>query len=182
MPHRPIAPADLARLESLHRQVDHLAAEVARSLDGHLVCGRGCSACCQDGLTVLEIEAELIRARCGDLLRREPAGREGGCAFLDAGGACRVYAWRPYVCRTQGLPLRWFAGQQGEGQGSGEGRDICPLNLDTFPGGLADLMALEARSCWTLGPWEGRLASLQAEATGRFQPVRVALRSLFPGT
>lgn len=171
----PIGPADLLRLEALHRQVDGLADAVARSLAGHLVCGRGCSGCCQDGLTVFAVEAELIRARCGDLLREEPAGPAGGCAFLAADGACRVYPWRPYVCRTQGLPLRWFSGDPG----SEEGRDICPLNLETFPGGRADLVALPAESCWTMGPWEGRLASLQAEASGCFVSERVPLRSLF---
>ena len=39
----------------------------------------------------------------------EGAGPEGACAFLDGEGGCRVYPDRPYVCRTQGLPLRWIA-------------------------------------------------------------------------
>lgn len=170
-----IAAQDLLRLEALHREVDILADELSDSLGPRLVCRRGCSGCCTDDLTVLEIEAVLISSRCAELLAESPPAPAGRCAFLDDQGACRIYAWRPYVCRTQGLPLRWFEDEES----LAEARDICPLNREVMAEMGEDPAQLDPSDCWTIGKWEGRLASLQAEATGRFALVRVPLRSLF---
>jgi len=100
--------------------------------------------------------------------RRHP-GPAGGCAFLDDAGACRIYPHRPYVCRTQGLPLRWA---EDEGDAVVERRDICPLNAE----GLL-IEDLPAEAMWTLGPVERRLAAAQAR-TGDPER-RVPLRALF---
>ncbi len=172
-----ISEEKLQELEAIHRQVDGLVAQMETRLGPVLVCGPGCSSCCQDNLTVLEIEAALIAARAPRLLREEEPGPAGGCAFLDGQGRCRIYPWRPYVCRTQGLPLRWLTGDEGEA----EGRDICPLNRDEMAARGQDPADLPVEQCWTLGPWEGRLASLSAEATGQFAQRRYPLRSLFKG-
>src|SRR5262245_46152814 len=94
-------------LRALHDEVDARAAALAQRHAGRLRCGRGCSACCVDELTVFEVEAERIRRAHTDLLVSGEPHAAGACAFLDAHGACRIYADRPYVCRTQGLPLRW---------------------------------------------------------------------------
>ena len=54
--------------------------------------------------------------------------------------------------------------------------------------GITILVLSLARLGWRLthkppapleGGWEGKLASLQAEASGRFEPTRIFLRSLF---
>ena len=125
-----------------------------------------------DGLTVFEVEAERIRRAQADLLATERPHPAGACAFLDHAGACRIYADRPYVCRTQGLPLRWLEGA-GE-EGSFELRDICPLNdVESHP-----VEDLPPESCWTIGPVEDRLARLQEE-WGDGELRRVPLRSLF---
>ena len=170
-----ISTEDLRKLEAIHQEVDGLAASLSAALGERLVCHRGCCDCCQDDLTVFEIEAELIKSHCSDLLREEPPASAGRCAFLDEDGACRIYRWRPYVCRTQGLPLRWFEGDDE----SVEGRDICPLNAEAIAARGEVLAEFPVENCWTLGPWEGKLASLQAEASVRFEPTRVSLRSLF---
>ncbi len=132
-------------------------------------CGKGCHGCCEDDLTVFEVEAAPIRERHAALLATGLAAPIGACAFLDAEGACRIYAERPYVCRTQGLPLRWLEDEQNEPV---ELRDICPLNEEGVP-----IEELEAEACWTLGPAEEQLACLQL-ATSPSAP-RVSLRSLF---
>jgi hypothetical protein len=94
---------------------------------------------------------------------------------LDGQGACRVYSRRPYVCRTQGLPLRWFA--EDDSGSMVEYRDICPLNDD--PG--APVEELQHCDCWSIGPFEQRLATLQREfAAGEMG--RIELRSLFGHT
>lgn len=171
MPAALSADAAQQRLRDLHDEVDARAAAVARRHAGRLRCGRGCSACCQDELTVFEVEAERIRRAHADLLVSGEPHARGACAFLDAQGACRVYAERPYVCRTQGLPLRWL-----EEDAAGEvveQRDICPLNEAGPP-----LASLPEPDCWTLGPTEARLAALQSSLDGGALR-RVPLRSLF---
>jgi hypothetical protein len=159
------------RLRDLHDEVDARAGALARRHAGRLRCGRGCSACCLDDLTVFEVEAERIRRAHADLLVGGEPHPRGACAFLDAEGACRVYAERPYVCRTQGLPLRWLA--ETESGERVEQRDICPLNEPGPP-----LAELPEDACWSLGEVEGRLAALQAAHDGGALR-RVPLRSLF---
>lgn len=156
-----------AQLRALHDEVDRESAALASRHRARLHCGRGCNACCVDGLSVFEVEAERIRQAHPQLLREGAPHPAGACAFLGDAGECRIYADRPYVCRTQGLPLRWV-----EDDGL-ERRDICPLNEAGEP-----LAALASGECWTLGPVEDRLRSLEA-ARGGGALRRVALRSLF---
>ena len=164
--------------DSLDRERADLA-EALRPLDrrhaDRLRCGRGCSDCCVDGITVFEVEAERIRERHGDLLARGAPHPAGRCAFLDGEGACRIYPDRPYVCRTQGYPLRWIEEPDEDDPEVPvvERRDICPLNETDEP-----ITELPAEECWTLGPHEARLASLQHARDGGALR-RVALRDLF---
>ena len=164
-------------VEKLHAEVDRLAGELAAAHGARLNCRLGCSACCVDGVTVFEVEAERIRRGHAGLLAEGSPHAPGACAFLDAEGACRVYDERPYVCRTQGLPLRWLeeVGDEDDGDGLAvvELRDICPLNEEGEP-----VEELAAEDCWTLGPFEERLARLQAARDGGLLR-RVPLRSLF---
>ena len=167
----PLSPGPLTALRGLHREVDRQAGVLAARHAGRLQCGRGCADCCVDGIAVFEVEAERIRRAHPQLLEQGRPRRPGACAFLDADGACRIYDDRPYVCRTQGLPLRWFV-QTPEGE-TVEHRDICPLNE---PGPAVE--SLSADDCWTIGPVEGQLAALARPAQGRTMR-RVPLRDLF---
>jgi hypothetical protein len=163
--------ATLEALEAFYREI----ADTTRQLDEihrtRLRCSRGCSSCCVDDLSVYEIEAENIRRHHAELLASATPHPPGACAFLDHAGACRVYPQRPYVCRTQGYPLRWLAaGPDGDPV---EWRDICPINEDERP-----IVELLPQDCWTIGPAEERLAQLQlASATHRMH--RIRLRTLF---
>lgn len=159
-------------LERLYREVDEQAGRLSALHAGRLQCRRGCCSCCEDGITVFELEAENIRFHYQKLLREGFPHPEGACAFLDEEGACRIYAHRPYVCRTQGLPLRWIEElPQGEAV---EMRAICPLNEKGQP-----VETLSAQACWSIGPVEGRLAELQKAMSGG-ELRRISLRSLFP--
>ena len=155
-------------LSQLHAEVDEQSAALHALHARRLQCRKGCSGCCVDDLTVFAVEAENIRRSHGDLLARGIPHREGACAFLDGTGACRIYAHRPYVCRTQGLPLRWIEECNG---GLVELRDICPLNEAGDP---VEILPMDA--CWTIGPFEERLRRLQLAAGGRL--TRVGLRDL----
>jgi Fe-S-cluster containining protein len=161
----------LTALEALYREVDERAARLSELHAERLQCHRGCSACCVDEITVFDIEAANIRRHHDSLLTAGAPHPPGACAFLDEVGACRIYAQRPYVCRTQGLPLRWL--DEAEGGEPIELRDICPLNEAGPP-----LEQLHEECCWTIGEFEGRLAELQRHASGGALQ-RVALRALF---
>lgn len=156
-------------LARIHSEVDTRVEGLVAKHAERLRCGRGCSACCVDDISVFEVEADRIRAHCSDVLARKPHP-VGDCAFLDREGVCRIYAHRPYVCRTQGLPLRWHEDQPNR---TVELRDICELNEAGPP-----VEALPASDCWLIGPVEGQLAELQARVDrGRLR--RVRLRDLF---
>jgi hypothetical protein len=158
---------DLAWVKRFHDVVDELAADVAKKNVDRLVCRAGCAGCCTDGLTVFEIEAARICDKHRALVEEEAPHPEGACAFLDANGRCRVYDERPYVCRTQGLPLRWI---EADDNGSpSEVRDICPLNDERGP----PLEELPPDAMWSIGPFEARLRARSADGK------RVALRDLF---
>lgn len=139
-----------------------------------LQCRRGCRDCCVDDLTVFEVEAREIQRRAAQLLDQDRPHPPGACAFLGPSGECRIYETRPYVCRTQGLPLRWLA--ENEQEEIVEERDICPLNVLNDP----PLRTLPAEDCWSIGPAETVLQRLQAQ---RPDPdLRIPLRSLFRRT
>jgi len=149
-------------LEDLHEEVDRRAGALHGRHAAALVCRRGCSGCCVDGLTVFEVEADRIRSRFAPLLASGSPHPPGRCAFLGSEGECRIYEARPYVCRTQGLPLRWL-----DEEAEVEYRDVCELNEGVGVEGL------EAEECWTIGEVEERLARMNG---GRG---RVGLRELF---
>jgi hypothetical protein len=162
--------ASTSLLQAFHRQVDQEATALAARHPGRLHCGRGCSTCCLDGLTVLPVEAERIRSAHAGLLAEGLPHAKGACAFLDDEGACRIYPDRPYICRTQGIPMRWF--QEGPQGDVHEHRDICPENLEG-----PSLTTLPDDSLWLLGPWEERLGRIQKRFGG--SEARVPLRELF---
>jgi Fe-S-cluster containining protein len=158
----------------LQDEIDRAARALVTVHGSRLRCGRGCSACCLDDLSVCAIEAERIRRAHPDLLRNGEPHEVGACAFLDHDGACRVYEERPAVCRSQGLPLRILF--ENECDEIEERRDICPLNLEGGP--AIDL--LDEEDCWLVGPHELRLGQLDDRFTeGRSGGARQALRSLF---
>lgn len=163
---------ELEDLAALHVEVDTAAQALALRHARRLQCRRGCHACCVDDLSVTRIEAERIRQAHPDLLAAGTPHPVGACAFLDAEGACRIYAERPLVCRTQGLPLQmFFEDETGEIE---ERRDICPLNLEGGP----PLEQLAEDELWLVGVHELRLAALD-EAAGGSDEKRIRLRDLF---
>jgi Fe-S-cluster containining protein len=169
----------LTELRALHEGVDQRAARLEAIHASLIHCERGCHACCLDSLTVFTVEAERIRRSHGDLLENGTPHPAGACAFLGEAGECRIYADRPYVCRTQGLPLRWM--EEDESGEIHERRDICPLNAEGMP-----LKIIAEESCWLIGPVELELGKLQDQFDGRMSGrpddrpgERIALRSLF---
>ncbi len=164
-----ISSSIIAAVCELHQEVDEKAARLIGIHKNRLQRRRGCHDCCVDNLTVFDVEAERIRQQSKHVLEMQPHPI-GRCAFLNEEGACRIYENRPYVCRTQGLPLRWLEDVE---DAAYEYRDICPLNEAGEP-----LEELDEDHCWTLGDFEGRLATLQVKSGGA-KLQRIALRDLF---
>ncbi len=168
--------AALAELERLRTEVDRLAAALSDQHRARLQCRAGCAQCCIDDLSVHEVEAEAIRRAHPRLLSEGTPHTDGACAFLDSELRCRIYEERPYICRSQGLPLRWFASGEGDDDASvQELRDICPLNLEG-----ESLEFLPDEACWLLGPFESRLAQIADHFDGGHRR-RIHLRELFRG-
>lgn len=168
-PPEPGARPVTAALRALHDRVDQRFAATTDRLPEPIGCGPGCSACCVDGLTVFEPEAQRI----GDWVRETGAairvGPVGACAFLDPQGRCQVHPARPYVCRSQGAVLRWFE--------PAERRATCAVHLQGV-----DLHALDEAALFDLGVAESALVTLATqqlqEAGGRGLPPRRSLRAL----
>lgn len=161
-------PKLLLDLKRLYQEIDQITCHLVQIHGERLHCRSGCTSCCVDNLTVFEIEALNIRQNHPDLFRPHPPG---ACAFLDEQNHCRIYTDRPYVCRTQGLPLRWI--EELEDGRVVEMRDICPLNESGPP-----IEELDREACWAIGPFEEKLSNLQFQIDqGRLQ--RIALRDLF---
>lgn len=164
------SPGVRKKLAALYLEIDTRVSRLVALHERVLTCKRGCVTCCEDDLTIYSIEAENIKVSCPEVCVSSPHV-EGACAFLDNNGACRIYAARPYVCRTQGLPLQWFDELE-DGQLVAY-RDICPKNDEK---GL--LEGLTEDESWVIGPVEERLSALQYEY-GAGSMLRVALRNLF---
>lgn len=173
-----VPPEVIVQVRRLHASIDGSARRLEVLHEPRLQCRRGCNDCCVDDLAVSIAEAARIVHENGELLATAAPGPAGGCAMLDRDGACRIYASRPYVCRTQGLPLRWIETDGGPMDAMPvEHRDICPRN-EAAPGtGIPALESLPADACWTLGAAERVLSAIDQLAGGTGG--RVALRDLF---
>lgn len=159
-----------AEVRALHARIDAAVAPLVLAHGPRLRCRAGCASCCCDELTVLQVEADRIQHEHAALLAEGVPAPAGACAFLATDGACRIYAARPYVCRTQGLPLRWL-NETPEGALE-ELRDICPVNLPGPP-----LESLPSARTWLIGPAEDALMTLQERRYGAL--TRLPLRALF---
>jgi len=104
----------LSRLARLAETVDREFEEIQRRQDAQMQCRSGCSACCRAGLSITRVEEAFLRrglASMHESIREELAGRTRDekremCPALDPEGRCQVYAHRPLICRSYGVPLR----------------------------------------------------------------------------
>jgi len=95
-------------------KVDAFVARVTARHGDHMRCGSGCHDCCHVRFSVTGVEAEVIReavatlpaavrARLAAHARTDDPHR---CAALEDDGSCAIYAARPLVCRSHGVPIR----------------------------------------------------------------------------
>ena len=115
----------LTRYHAIRDALDAFHHKAEAALPVALACRLGCSACCSREIHVFEVEAAAIRAELGDSAIAESSSARTACPMLDAAGGCRIYAHRPLICRSHGLPVKFR-----EERAAAEARDICPLNED----------------------------------------------------
>jgi Fe-S-cluster containining protein len=109
-------------------RVDALCRGILDVLTIRITCSEGCSSCCT-AITLFPVEAAALTAALDALpeeqqtaIRRHVAGHADGerCPLLE-NHRCLLYAARPIICRTHGLPIIYNV----EGQRT---TDCCPLN------------------------------------------------------
>jgi len=159
------------KLEAFYRDIDERVNALTHLHASRLHCNAGCCDCCIDDLTVYEVEADAIRNYHADMLEHSLPHPTGACAFLNNNDLCSIYEHRPYVCRTQGLPLHWL-NENDDGTVMGF-RDICPKNDD----GIA-VEALPEDRCWVIGPAEEKLTMMQYVQENGVM-TRIRLRDMF---
>lgn len=125
------AAALLAEYRAAVSKVDLAVSAASTRAADALACKKGCDACCAAGLSVLPVESFAIQASG---LAPPAAPKPGMCAFLDASGACSVYAVRPLLCRTHGLPLRATQDERARGALTIlNDVSVCALNFTKRP-------------------------------------------------
>lgn len=153
-PREPLA----AVLVQLRARVDaHFDQALART-PAAFQCAAGCDACCHVRIGVFAVEADPIRRALAGLATRDPALRrrvrdqaddpthQDRCALL-VDGRCAVYAERPLICRSHGLPIA----VPDPTDASGKLRlDHCPLNFQNQSPPRESILRLDAvnQPCW----------------------------------
>lgn len=161
----------IQEMENFYLEVEKVKSKIEKLNKSRLNCRKGCSFCCVDGITIYQIEAEYILAKSRALKPKNNINnKHGQCAFLNDRNECLIYEFRPYVCRTQGLPLKWY--DIDDNDVLVEYRDICPLNLKGKP-----IEELNGKYFWEIGPFEQKLSNLQVKYFNNGN--RIELRKLY---
>ncbi len=131
----------ISRYRHLIEQVDAMIADLAVIHRAVLRCRAGCCQCCT--LTsVLAIEAEVLGravARLPAAVRSRLGQGEGELCPLLLDSRCAVYAGRPLICRTHGLPIGYVDHDKETVMVS-----ACPVNFaEDHPFVLEELLVLD---------------------------------------
>ncbi len=102
------------KYQELTQKVDEFFEDTLKKHRDNMQCAVTCSSCCKGGLTVTRVEAMAIKTFIQEMpvLEQEglrvssAAATEERCAALNAKGQCQVYAARPLVCRSHGVPIK----------------------------------------------------------------------------
>jgi uncharacterized protein len=144
----------LSDYRQLLTDLDRFGETLAMRFPVEITCHLGCTGCCQQHLSIFEVEAANLRAfiatlpekRKAELRARAEAtlAREADFEARDVpppdefppepdravpcpaliDGVCAVYDARPVICRTHGFPLLYIDEEAEEAL-----LDVCPLNF-----------------------------------------------------
>jgi uncharacterized protein len=161
--------ADLSALLDNYRtlvaKVDTMCDRISTACNAQITCRPGCSGCCRH-LSLFPVEAlalALAAIQLPAVVRHRLLAAADGldqtdrCPFLER-DRCLVYAARPIICRTHGLPLLIlvdgskridFCPENFQGVASLSGQDV--INLELLNQSLAAINALFRKEAG-LGP------------------------------
>jgi Fe-S-cluster containining protein len=105
------------------RKVDELTEQLSSLHQNHMQCRKGCDLCCMN-YRIFPVEYFSIQQRLNEKPAETQQARDGSCIFLKD-HICQVYAHRPVICRTHGLPLLYLNDEQWE-------LSACELNFTEF--------------------------------------------------
>ncbi len=109
---------------TLRQELDQHCQELSQTHAAHMHCKAGCDQCCMD-FSVLPIEYFAIKAQAGDALTKgRKTTNEEDCPFL-VDHQCVIYPCRPFICRTQGLPILFMGEEEWE-------LSACELNFTRY--------------------------------------------------
>lgn len=178
------APSARARLDELYAKLDGFFTRAHARYPEGITCHTGCADCCQRRFSVTGLEASALAEalaalpaeRRRELGRRARAGDLGVCPALDGDGRCALYAARPAICRSHGLPIRFSAPPAQPGARSLPVIDACPRN---FVGQeLASVEPSAVLDQTTLSTVLGALDAAHAAELGRARGERVEIADL----
>ena len=156
----------LKQYRELRERVDRMAGELEATHKNQMVCAPGCCDCCTN-LTVFSVEFEAIRQDLQQAGVTElPFDADASCGFL-RDGLCSIYAFRPIICRTHGLPLVFLNEDLGEPEYN---VTFCPKNFSD-----ADAVEFGPDNTLDLDALNAELAEIQGAYAAE---KRVALRCL----
>ncbi len=123
---------------SLVAKIDELCSRIESDFARQISCHAGCSGCCQH-ITLAWVEAMALATALTKLpaataeairLQAQSAKADGSCPLL-LDNRCALYANRPIICRTHGLPILTTDSHELQTI------DFCPKNFqnsETLPG------------------------------------------------
>ena len=109
---------------NLISQVDSICESLEKVHNQHLNCKKGCDLCCM-AISVFPVEFYAIKAELDlKLIAELPVQKsKEQCRFL-VDHNCSIYAFRPLICRTHGLPLVYMNLEETEYEMA-----LCELNF-----------------------------------------------------
>ena len=115
---------EIENYENLISEIDDLHNKLAAIHQQNMKCKKGCDQCCMD-LMVFPVEYYAIKEKIkasGIQLPQASETKNSPCAFL-LDHLCSIYAVRPLICRTHGLPLLYMHEEDWH-------LNHCPINFD----------------------------------------------------
>jgi Fe-S-cluster containining protein len=94
------------KYKNLVAEIEQSAKPLEEMHSKHMLCKNGCDLCCID-FSIFPVEFYYILSelkKSGTKLELELLQKGNTCAFLK-NHSCTIYAHRPIMCRTHGLPL-----------------------------------------------------------------------------
>ena len=128
----------LRNYHELVERADELCRRITAEFGAHIACRAGCDGCCRH-LSLFPVEGVALAVALGELPAAEAdcirdhalsSSPDGPCPLL-VDNCCLLYAARPLICRTHGLPLLTTA------DNGTRSIDFCPANfqsIESLPG------------------------------------------------